>query len=227
MELLRGIGRKLAIPVLVVSILGWVLYVVGFAAFNETNDNYYNELRTQGLNYSNATGYTVTVDADPTLPERRADIDFFPLWCFLIVAPFLYINNFIHLIVGRWFTGLSNHFLTTLYLAVGGAVLYRLALDLFGSNSIGVEYGLSDDWVTDTYWGLWPLLQWVGCLFSVFFMALYMMMWVCFKTKPKVEYYDEEEEEYEEEEEGEGDKEETAEQPAEQPTEQPVEQAEF
>ena len=37
---------------------------------------------------------------------HRAEVDFFPFWCFLIAAPFLYIFTFLHLLIGRCLTSI-------------------------------------------------------------------------------------------------------------------------
>ena len=37
--------------------------------------------------------------------DHRADLDF-PHWVILVVGPLTFINNYAHLIIGRWFTGI-------------------------------------------------------------------------------------------------------------------------
>ena len=41
-----------------------------------------------------------------SLAAHRAEVDWFPYWCFLITAPFLYVATFLHLLIGRWYTGI-------------------------------------------------------------------------------------------------------------------------
>ena len=59
----------------------------------------------------------------------------------------------------------------------GGAVVYTWAVELFDRTAlIAVErYCPPQGWLTDTQWGLWPLIEWVGALFSVVFLVSYHM----------------------------------------------------
>ena len=53
-------------------------------------------------------------------------------------------------------------------------MIYVNALDLFSSSvSLGLKYqGLAGEgWLVDEFWGLYPLLEWVGCAGSVVFLV--------------------------------------------------------
>lgn len=196
----RGIGRKLSIPVLVFSVLGWVVFVVGFAAFNNT-DNYYNGHRENNTDVAKISDRGYFLEVNGSLPGQRASLLWFPHWCVLIVGPVLFICTAIHLIVGRFFTGVFAKFLTAVYLAVGGAVSYSVGVFLFSQTRSGMQYVLQDqvrevpNWLVHQYFGLWHVLEFAGVLSSIFFMALFMMMWPFFSERyEEEEVYDDDEE---------------------------------
>lgn len=64
---------------------------------------------------------------------------------------------------------LQTHFLTVLYFVCGGAVIYTWAVELFDTSAlIAVQrYCPPDGWLINIEWGLWPIIEWVGCLASV------------------------------------------------------------
>ena len=68
----------------------------------------YNALREGRLMQNHSEGfYLVNTTVDGTnQTAHRAEVDFFPYWCFLIAAPFLYIFTFLHLLIGRCLTGI-------------------------------------------------------------------------------------------------------------------------
>lgn len=112
-------------------------------------------------------------------------------------------------------------------------MIYANSLDLFSSTmNLGRQYAPvpEEGWLTAEFWGLFPLLEWVGCVASLVFLvsglvvpscmrsavmflhstqALYMMMWPMFSRvechQDKCRNQDEEE----------GEKEEVTEQPVE------------
>lgn len=83
-------------------------------------------------------------------------------------------------------------------------MIYANSLDLFSSTmNLGRQYAPlpEEGWLTTEFWGLFPLLEWVGCVASLVFLvsgwvgvaflrstvmllhstqALYMMMWPMF-----------------------------------------------
>lgn len=192
MQFCRGLGRKLSVPFVVLSILGWIIFVIGFAALNHTN-NFFNNYRQDGVNVT-CTGQGSVLKQDPTIPYLRASLDWFPHWCIVIVGPFVYICTLVHLFIGRFFTGIFTKFLTSLYLVTGGAVVYTSAVQLFSESRSGLQYVFCLEshpgWLTDQFWGLWPLLEFVGALAAIFFLTLFMMMWPLFSEKYE-EYYEE------------------------------------
>lgn len=70
-------------------------YMYSYNAFRDNN---------QTVGFSGNRIYFLR--ADNTLPGQRADLLWFPHWCVLIVGPFLYLCSVLHLIVGRFFTGI-------------------------------------------------------------------------------------------------------------------------
>jgi len=53
-------------------------------------------------------------------------------------------------------------------------VIYANAMDLFSSSvNLGRVYGqlTGEGWLVDEFWGLFPLLEWVGCVGSVLFLV--------------------------------------------------------
>lgn len=88
-----------------------------------------------------------------------------------------YIHSYIHcveqkqsiIIIQPIHTCLKANIVTVLYLVCGGAVTYTWAVELFDTSAlIAVQrvcppYG----WLTDREWGLWPLIEWAGCLISI------------------------------------------------------------
>lgn len=70
----------------------------------------------------------------------------------------------------------QTKFLTALYMATGGAVVYGTAVFLFSSTHSGMEYVLelensTQDWLTSEFYGLWHLAEFVGVLASIFFLV--------------------------------------------------------
>ena len=123
-------------------------------------------------------------------PAHRADIDLFPYWCFLITGPVLFVNTIIHLVIGRWFTGIlvsslqmlirpiqhflhvfldssQTHFLTAVYLVMGGGILYSCGLSLFQD--------LNEDLITEERSQLYLLVEWVGAVVSVLFLVSHLI----------------------------------------------------
>ena len=97
-------------------------------------------------------------------------------------------------------------------------MVYDWAVKLFSDsndrNGLMYIFGLSEDrvWLTQSFWGLWPLLEFVGTLSTIFFMVsprsnlqkmilcaifqtLFMMMWPFFSEQYYEEYEEVEEEE--------------------------------
>ncbi len=70
---------------------------------------------------------------------------------------------------------LQTKFLTALYMVTGGAVIFTNAVNLFSESRAGYEYEFClnnrPNWLTEEYWGLWPLLEFVGALVAIFFMV--------------------------------------------------------
>ena len=61
-------------------------------------------------------------------------------------------------------------------MVTGGAVIYSRAVTLFSDSRSGFEYRFclnnQPGWLTNEYWGLWPLLEFVGALAAIFFMVM-------------------------------------------------------
>ena len=78
-------------------------------------------------------------------------------------------------VVVVFLTGVPQpHFLTALCLACGGAVIYTNSLDLFSSTmNLRRKYAPlpEEGWLTDEFWGLFPLLEWVGCVTALVFLV--------------------------------------------------------
>lgn len=73
---------------------------------------------------------------------------------------------------------LQTKFLTAVYLATGGAVVYVTGVFLFSEDTrSGMGYVLEDqvrvvpNWLSDPKYGLWHVLEFAGALGAIFFMV--------------------------------------------------------
>lgn len=71
----------------------------------------------------------------------------------------------------------QTKFLTSVYLATGGAVVYSTGVFLFSTTRSGMAYVLEDqvrvvpDWLSDQKFGLWHVVEFAGALATIFFMV--------------------------------------------------------
>ena len=64
-----------------------------------------NNYNSQVINFM-LCSYRNSTQAVP----HRAELFWFPHWCVLIAGPFVFICSFLHLLIGRWFTGIFVSF---------------------------------------------------------------------------------------------------------------------
>uniref|UniRef100_A0A1X7UR64 Uncharacterized protein n=1 Tax=Amphimedon queenslandica TaxID=400682 RepID=A0A1X7UR64_AMPQE len=96
--MLDGLARKLALPFVLLSAIGWVTFAVGFGILN---------FRLQDTTDSPATG-----------------IEYFPEWCFGVASLLLYAVTITHLFCGNPLTIFLIMFFQSFFFASGGAIMF-------------------------------------------------------------------------------------------------------
>lgn len=159
MKLLDGKGRKVAVPALMLSVAGWIAFVVAFAWQNATTFEH------------GAVDVTTTIVR--TDDARRLHERWFSFWGFAVGALAFYLLAFPHLIYGQWFIGVLSNFCVSFVLVTGGGVLY------FDGDQIREINELLPSFIqlTDTEPGRLLVVEFAGCLVAVFFMTVYMLTW--------------------------------------------------
>jgi hypothetical protein len=173
---LNGAARKIALVIVIFSVIGWITYIVGFALrihfLREEDDN-------NDENINSKLKFHI---------RNAIHEDFTPYWCFAIVAPFLFIIYFIHLYFNVIFTHYMSIFFTAIYLVAAGGVLYMDGMfiaQLVRDNANGDDSSAS---VISKYY--WIIIESVGAFVSIIFYWFSMMLWPCFKKNKVKGYYD-------------------------------------
>lgn len=152
MKLLDGRGRKVAVPVLLLSAVGWLIFIV---AFGWLNDNVYEEGTPGGIG-----------DDAGRFHER-----WLPYWGFAIATPLFYTLALPHLIFGQWYIGILSNFCAAFLLASGGGILYIDGTQIRLANENPFETLSASDQ------GRYLTVEFAGCFLALFFVAVYMVTW--------------------------------------------------
>ncbi|CAI7989018.1 hypothetical protein GBAR_LOCUS100 [Geodia barretti] len=154
----------------------------GFGGFNN-GDNYYNEIRRDhrykledgvklNLGFSESANETI----EKNFPAQRADADYFAFWCYTISCPVALVTLVLHLFLHNLYIfGVIGHILLGLCLVSGGGVFWGDARLLFSEDdNLQEQYSFPENWRSDTYYGLWLVVEWVGvfaCMLALMFYA--------------------------------------------------------
>lgn len=154
---IEGVCRMVAVPVEVISLIGWCGYLIGFSVTTAKNT------------------YFPNISASLVDLGSRLEYQYTCYWAFLVVGLVMNVAIFIHLNIAKWFTGVIMNFLVAIHLAAGGAIIQIDATFFFGlltAPNVTPDLYFQDPTV-------WILVEFVGTCISVVFVILYMLLWPC------------------------------------------------
>ena len=153
---------------------------IAFCSYNEIRRDHRYKLEDGvklNLGFSESANDTI----EKNFPAQRADADYFAFWCYTISCPVALVTLVLHLFLHNLYIfgiivmqqisvchnylyhSFQGHILLGLCLVSGGGVFWGDARLLFSEDdNLQEQYSFPENWRSDTYYGLWLVVEWVG-----------------------------------------------------------------
>lgn len=159
----EGIARKLVLPFIVLTAIGWLLVVIGFGIKTQS-DNDRDDFDAPGPLFFNEPDFVMNNE-----PES------YPYWIVTLSGPLTFIAAVVHAALwAPWsrFAGAVTSFLSVLFLTGLGMILY------FNGDSIReVRQELEEDFDMDINIPEYFKLEFAGAVLATFFWTPVIILW--------------------------------------------------